>query len=207
MVPIPKPFDTTPYADQYLVFWVVVWMEDGSGRLVGELTEHGLRAIPGTLTSFADVAAFEDSYDNNVGFYKSAFYVFPKPSGSLVARKKPGSKKPPPALEMPPPTVSGHTIGRSERIVVDTSLVTGDQPIDGGVTVRFYDGDPAKGGKAFDLERIPYLRARDAYRVSVPFASDTCGPHHLFVAAARGTAFETIERAQPVIVRCTGRGR
>jgi hypothetical protein len=72
------------------------------------------------------------------------------------------------------------------------------------VTVRFYDGDPAKGGKAFDLERIPYLRARDAYRVSVPFASDQCGPHHLFVAAARGTAFETIERAEPLIVHCTG---
>jgi hypothetical protein len=207
LVGIPKPFDTTNFADQYLVFWVVVWMEDASGNLVGELPEHGLRAIPGTLTSFADVAAFENSYDNNVGFYKSAFYVFPKPSGSLVAKKKPGSKKPPPALKMSSPTVSVHKIGRGERIIVDTSLVTGDQPIDGGVTVRFYDGDPAKGGKAFDLERIPYLRARDAYGVSVPFASDQCGPHHLFVAAARGTAFETIERAQPVIVHCSGRPR
>jgi hypothetical protein len=108
---------------------------------------------------------------------------------------------------MSSPTVSVHTIGRSERIVVDLSLVTGDQPVDGGTTVRFYDGDPRKGGKAFDLERIPYLRARDSYRVSVPFASDQCGPHHLFVAAARGTAFETIERAPPVIVHCSGRPR
>ena len=204
LVPIPKPFDTTPYADQYLVFWVVVWMEDASGNLVGELPGHGLRAIPGPLTSFADVAAFEEAYDNNVGFYKSAFYVFPKPSGSLVAKKKPGSKKPGRAFTMASPTVSVHKIGRNERIVVDTSLVTADQPIKGGVTVRFYDGDPAKGGKAFDLERIPYLRAQDAYRVSVPFASDRCGPHHLFVAAARGTAFETIERAPPVIVHCSG---
>jgi hypothetical protein len=212
LVAIPKPFDTTDFADQYLVFWVIVWMEDGNGNLVGEIPGHGLTAVPGPLTQFADVAPFEETYDNNVGFYKSAFYVFPKPSGSLAAKKKPasdkpGSKQPEPAFRMTAPTVSVHKVGRGERIVVDLSLVTGDQPIDGGTTVRFYDGDPAKGGKAFDLERIPYLRARDAYRVSVPFASDTCGPHPLFVAAARGTAFETIERTQPVIVQCTGRGR
>ncbi|HSU43257.1 MAG TPA: hypothetical protein VLN42_03485 [Casimicrobiaceae bacterium] len=205
-VAIPKPFDTTNFGDQYLVFWVVVWMEDGNGKLVAELPGHGLTAVPGALTQFADVAPFEEPYDNNVGFYKSAFYVFPKPGGSLAAKAKPGSPKPEPAFRMTSPTVSVHKLGRGERIVVDLSLVTGDQPIDGGTTVRFYDGDPAKGGKAFDLERIPYLRARDAYRVSVPFASDQCGPHHLFVAAARGSAFETIERAPPVIVHCTGRG-
>ena len=112
LVPIPKPFDTTPYADQYLVFWVVVWMEDASGRLVGELPGHGLNAIPGRLTSFADVAGFEATYSNNVGFYKSAFYVFPKPSTSLVAKKKPVSKKPGPAFRMASPTVSVHKIGR-----------------------------------------------------------------------------------------------
>ena len=205
LVPIPRPFDTTPYADQYLVFWVVVWMEDASGSLVSEMPGHGLTAIPGPLTSFADIAPFEEPYDNNVGFYKSAFYVFPKPSAPLVAKKKPVRVKPAAAFAMTSPTVSVHKTGRSERIVVDLSLVTGDEPIDGGTTVRFYDGDPAKGGKAFDLERIPYMRARDQYRVSVPFASDECGPHHLFVAAASGTAFETIQRAPPVIVHCTGR--
>ncbi|HXR57554.1 MAG TPA: hypothetical protein VN858_12170 [Casimicrobiaceae bacterium] len=204
LVAIPKPFDTTPYADQYLVFWVVVWMEDASGSLVSEMIGHGLTAIPGALNAFSDIAAFEEPYDNNVGFYKSAFYVFPKPSGPLVAKKKPRTVKPEAAFEMTSPTVSVHKTGRGERIVVDLSLVTGDEPIDGGTTVRFYDGDPAKGGKAFDLERIPYMRARDQYRVTVPFASDECGPHHLFVAAARGTAFETIGRAPPVIVHCTG---
>jgi hypothetical protein len=212
LVPIPKPFDTTPYADQYLVFWVVVWMEDASGKLAGELPGHGLTAVPGALTAFADVAPFEETYDNNVGFYKSAFYIFPKPNGLLAAKMKPASGKPGPtkpasAFVMTSPTVSVHSTGRGERMVVDLSLVTGDQPIDGGTTVRFYDGDPRKGGKAFDLERIPHLRARDQYRVSVPFVPDECGPHHLFVAAARGTAFETIERAPPVIVHCTGRGR
>ena len=108
---------------------------------------------------------------------------------------------------MTSPTVSVHKTGRGERIVVDLSLVSGDEPIEGGTTVHFYDGDPSKGGKAFDLERIPYMRARDQYRVTVPFVSDQCGPHHLFIAAARGTAFETIERAPPLIVHCTGAGR
>jgi hypothetical protein len=207
LVAIPKPFDTTNFADQYLAFWVVVWMEDVAGNLVGELPGHGLTAVPGELKSFADVAPFEQTYDNNVGFYKSAFYVFPKPSELPVAKKKPGSAKPGPAFEMASPTVSAHKIERGERIVVDSSLVTGDQPIDGGTTVRFYDGDPRKGGKAFDLERIPYLRASDRYRVNVPFTPNECGPHHLFVAASRGTAYETIVRAPPVIVQCTGAGR
>ena len=58
LVPIPKPFDTTQYADQYLVFWVVVWMENASGSLVGEPPGHGLRMIPGWLTSFSNVSAF-----------------------------------------------------------------------------------------------------------------------------------------------------
>jgi hypothetical protein len=216
-VAIPTPFDTTNFGDQYLVFWVVVWMQDANGNLVSEIPGHGLTAVPGTLRQFSDAAAFEQTYDNNVGFYKSAFYVFPKPTASRVDKKKTADtkpataqrapKKPPRAFEMSGLTVSNQKIDRNERIVVRASVMPGDQPIDGGVTVRFYDGDPAKGGKAFDLERIPYLRAHDKYDVSVSFASDQCGPHHLFVAAARGTAFETIGRVPPVNVHCTGKER
>ena len=42
-------FDTTPYSDTYLVFWVVVWMEQ-NGQLVSEMPGHGITAIPGAMT-------------------------------------------------------------------------------------------------------------------------------------------------------------
>ncbi|MBV9033903.1 MAG: hypothetical protein JO182_05365 [Acidobacteriaceae bacterium] len=70
-------FDTTPYANQYLTFWVVVWIEDSSGKLVPELSGHGLTAVPGTLKSIADLKNGTEEYSNNVGFYNSEFYVFP----------------------------------------------------------------------------------------------------------------------------------
>ena len=201
LVPIPKPFDTTQYADQYLVFWVVVWMENASGSLVGEPPGHGLRMIPGRLTSFSNVSAFEEAYSNNVGFYKSAFYVFPKSGESSTLAKRAATP-----FKMTPPRLSSYRVDRGERIIVDTSIITGDDAMKGGVTVLFYDDDPRKGGKVFDTEHISHLRARDSYRVSVPFRSDQCGQNKVFVVAGKGTAFETSGRSSPVIVDC-GRGR
>jgi hypothetical protein len=196
LVSIPTPFDTTPYADQYLSFWVIVWMEDANGRLSVELPGHGLMTIPGTLTSFSDVAAFEQPYSNNVGFYRSAFYVFPKITPP-IAMPRSG-----PVFKMAAPFLSADHIARGQPVRVDAFLAVGDAPLRSGVTLRFYDGDPATGGKAFDLERIAYLRARDFYRVAVPFRSNQCGQHRLFVAAEKGTAFETIRGSLPVTVDC-----
>ncbi|MGI8566463.1 MAG: hypothetical protein ACR2LZ_08290 [Pyrinomonadaceae bacterium] len=81
-------FDTTPYQGKSLVFWVVVWTEKADGTLAPEIANHGLTAIPGALTKLSDVpvetTTITDntnttktvSFSNNVGFYKSAFYVF-----------------------------------------------------------------------------------------------------------------------------------
>ena len=43
---LPKSFDTTPYADKALTFWVIVWMQDTNGHLVQELDNHGLMTGP-----------------------------------------------------------------------------------------------------------------------------------------------------------------
>ena len=43
---LPAPFDTTPYADKTLTFWVIVWMQDTNGALVKELDNHGLMTGP-----------------------------------------------------------------------------------------------------------------------------------------------------------------
>src|SRR5690606_14829404 len=42
-------FDTTGLEERYLIFWVVVWMQDENGELVEEIEGHGLTAIPGEL--------------------------------------------------------------------------------------------------------------------------------------------------------------
>jgi hypothetical protein len=53
-------FDSIKEGGQYIVFWVVVWMQDANGNLVGELPGHGITGIPGTLASLADAANLEE---------------------------------------------------------------------------------------------------------------------------------------------------
>ena len=75
-------FDTSNYANTYLVFWVVVWMEN-NGQLVSEIEGHGLQSIPDTnVTSIAQIPI--ENFSNNVGFYKQPFFVAPKPSTPLA---------------------------------------------------------------------------------------------------------------------------
>jgi hypothetical protein len=71
-----------------------------------------------------------------------------------------------------------------------------------GVTAVFYDGDPQQGGKAFDAERIPHLRAGDTYEVKVRFRPQVCGQHRVFVSVGRGKPFEATNVSAPVEVVC-----
>ena len=73
-----EKLDTTPYADQYLVFWVLVYIADSRGQLVPEMPGHGLVAVPPVFTSIADATALLEPYSNKIGFYTSTFYVAPQ---------------------------------------------------------------------------------------------------------------------------------
>lgn len=192
-VPITTPFDTTPYADQYLTFWVVVWMEDASGKLVGEMPGHGLTSLPGALTSFAGTGPISEPYSNNVGFWKYAFYVFPPPATVAMSSRPPNKG---PVVRMGRVRLSSHEVAPGQLITVSTKLHTGGQDVKGGLTVLFYDGDPAQGGKAFDLERVVHLRADDTHDVRVPFRSSVCGKHQIVVVAGKGSAFEQTGKAR-----------
>jgi hypothetical protein len=195
-------FDDTKSGDVYLAFWVVVWMEDDSNQLAGEMPGHGLTALPGTLTSLADAAALEETYSNNVGFYKLAFYLFSPPSSTASAEPVASAwGRRQLAVRLGKVEVSSHLVSRGERLIVSTTLHTGEQAIKGGLTLRFYDGDPAEVDRSFDVERVVHLRAHDIYDVRVPFRSDVCGLHTLVVVAGRGTAFEQTRRAH-IWVRC-----
>ena len=52
-----------------------------------------------------------------------------------------------------------------------------------GVTVFFYDGVPGAGGRLFDVETVPHVRANAAYAAQVVFRPPTCGPHTIVVVA------------------------
>ena len=194
--------DTTSYADQYLIFWVVVWMEQ-NGELVPEPTGHGLTAIPGATTAPTAVAI--ERYSNNVGFYKQPFFVCPNPCQRLSA---PASAATAESLAVEKVEVAPNRVSIFENVTVTATLAAEESSLD-GVLVVYYDGDPQQGGEAFDAELIPHIRANDAYVNRVKFRPRTCGPHTVFVVAqstATGTATVTVD-CPPCARRIRGKSR
>jgi hypothetical protein len=188
-------FDTTPYENTYIVFWVVVWIEDSSGRLVPEIGSHGLKSIPGTLKSPADVQT--EYYGNNVGFYNAEFYVFPKASFHAAS---PVSGEPA-VIDMDKIQLSAKRVAIGQTIDVSTELSAANNSAS-GVTAIFYDGDPHAGGTPFGLERSPFIAENDTYQVKAPFYASTCGKHVLFIVVDKDTPNEVLRRSHPVMVDC-----
>ncbi len=195
-------FDTTPYGNQYLTFWVVVWIEDGNGKLVPEIASHGLKSIPGPLKSLADVQTEE--YSNNLGFYNSEFYVFPRESSG--AGTPPNSEASsvggePAAIDIGKIQLStaralpGQTIDVSAELSAENNSAS-------GVTAIFYDGDPHAGGTAFGLERSPFIAESGTYQVKAPYYVRACGVHELFIVVHKDTPEEILRRAPPVRIDC-----
>jgi hypothetical protein len=181
-------FDTTPYANQYLTFWVVVWMQSPDGQLVAEIAGHGLKAIPGTLSSIADVET--EKYSNNVGFYNSEFYVFSR--DAVEAGSSPDEE--PAIIEMDALQLSDCRAGRGQVIDVSTVL-TAETSSASGLTAIFYDGNPNAGGKAFGLERAPFIAANGQYKVEAPYYANACGTHEVFVVVHEGAPNEVLRKS------------
>ena len=80
----------------------------------------------------------------------------------------------------------GHRSSRPALLLEQRNMVTvevantADTPL-AGVPVVFYDGDPERGGKAFDVQHIPRLRENASQRLRTFFSPTTCGDHTLFV--------------------------
>lgn len=150
--------DTTPYANQNLTFWVVVWMEDSSGQLLPEIAGHGLKSIPGILKSLADVDT--ETYSNNVGFYKYVFHV--NGPASIGASQSDALT----AINVAKLQQSSNQAVVGQTIEVSALLSTPDGA-SSSATVVFYDGDPHAGGKAFEVERAPYISPEHKYQAKV----------------------------------------
>ena len=189
-------FDTTPYSGQSLMFWVVVWMQGPDGTIVQEMPGHGLKAIPGTLNSLADVQT--EDYSNNVGIYKVAFPVLPSSGSGLQAPPSNG----PVAVNIGKIGFSATPVAVNQPVEVYAPVST-DENTDQGVTTQFYEGDPKAGGEMFDVERLAYLDGGKTYEETVIYRARSCGTHELFVVVNKGLPNEVVRRAEPVRIPCT----
>lgn len=171
-------FDTTPYSDQYLVFWVLVVGKDQNGAPIQEMPEHGLSGIPPTLASITDALDWIEPYSNNVGMYKSLFYVAPQNS-SVTARANNSE-----ALQLDPVQLSKQTAFLNEPVVVTTNVRANHNRA--GLVVTFYRGNPNRNGKAIEVERLAYVRGGGAHLVQVLYRPQSCGNQRIFVRVHPG---------------------
>ena len=199
---VPQPFDTSgthcggqSCDNQDLVFWVVVWMENG-GTLGSELPEHGLASIPADGEDFLAVAGREQPYSNNLGFYDQVFHIFaktpplqaPTPSGGEIG------------AQLTEVGAASYALERGERTVVAAKVQTGSHDLNAGLKVAFYDGDPQSGGTLIGLQQLPHLRANSTYDFRVGFRSDVCGQHDIYIVPGANTRHEHAAKLQPIAV-------
>ena len=179
-----EKLDTTSYGDQYLVFWVLVYMTNALG-LVPEMPGHGLTAIPPTLDSIAAATTYLEPYSNNIGFSEACF-TSPASERCLVHPGQAG-------LEMRPVEVSASRIFLGDKVII-RALVHAADAAD-GLSVLFREDTPTNKGKLFDVEPISHIRAGGAHLVKTVYRPSTCGTHVLSLqvmnTAAAGQA--TIE--------------
>jgi hypothetical protein len=155
------------------------------------------------LTSINAAAQLEESYSNNVGFYKFAFQILPPPTTvALAAPDAAEAARQQPAVKVGNVKVSRRKISPGDALQVGTTLHTGATAVQGGATVLFYDGDPEQGGTLFDVERLGHLRANDTYDVHVPFRSNVCGQHRLFMTVGKMKPFEQTRASGKIKVQC-----
>ncbi len=193
----PSAYEWTKDGDVDVVFWVVVWMQNGND-MVPEMPGHGLTSIPGTLTSFTDAANLEelqkngDSYSNNVGLYPQVFTIVSKDSGGLTG---PGRATIP--VNLSKIEVSDHNIAPGGRVDLLGTLLAEDGIAD-SVKVRYYDGDPAKKGRLIAMDLIPRIAQGTPYSIAKSYRPTTCGVHEFFAVVNKGKPTEIVRRAEPV---------
>jgi hypothetical protein len=164
--------DTTNYPDQYLAFWILVYIKDANGNLVPEMTGHGLTSVPPALNHISDATQYLQPESNNIGFYKSLFYVKPPSAPATVDPTQAG-------LTMDTVEVSASRVLLGQEVTI-SGLVHSQGEID-GMSIMFFDGDPNKGGKLFDVDGIPHIRASDSHLAKTVYHADSCGEHKLFL--------------------------
>ncbi len=178
--------DTAAYSDQYLAFWAMVWMQDAQGNLIQEMPAHGLTGIPGTLDSIAAATPLLEPYSNNIGLYKSLFYI--APAASTLAATGTGK------FSIDSVSVSPKRVRLNQEVQVRATLRAGGDHVR-GISAVLYDRVGEGKRRAFEQELVSHIRANETHQVRVPFHPTECGTHTItLVTQPRGeTARTTLE--------------
>jgi hypothetical protein len=136
-------FGQTKAGDVFLIFWVLVWMQDGQGNVVAELPDHGLTSSFTPSTTFAQITQVPiEAHSNNVGFYNytgTGFYIASPGSELAATPTEPGD------LAVDSLRVeSAGAIPLDQKTQVTLGLRTGDTAL-GRLSVVFYWPRPPRG--------------------------------------------------------------
>ncbi len=175
-------FDTTKYSDTQLVFWVVTWMDDGT-NMITEMEGHGLTSSPAgqVYQQISNVPV--ELYSNNVGLY-GTYSPFTVAAPSHKQSTRIGAPIEAESLSI---KLSGPGKVGSRMKVTITAKNNGTADIS-NVPILFYLGDPAAGGKPFDIQRIPHLRQQSSISMRTFFIPEQAGQHTIYVQVGRTTA-------------------
>ncbi len=178
---IPANFDATKNGNAYMIFWVVVWMEDTGGKLVAEMPGHGLTSIPASNLTQITQVPFEP-YSNNVGIYgvHQRFYIC-QTSGCIPQNTGLGATQSSPALKSITLSISPQLL-LEQRTKLSATLQAVSDPV-GPVSIAYYDGNPAKNGTLLDVQKIQHMDAGATYAHRTFFTPETCGAHTLYASA------------------------
>ena len=184
-------FDTTPYKNMDVVFWVLTFMVDADGNLVPEQPDHGLEQNPSgqRYAQITDVPV--EPYSNNVGLY--GLYT----PLHIYERTAPGEA---PAPRNGPATVKTVSVPAKKLVLNHTVQVSAD--ITTGsiaaspVNVLFYDGNPAKGGKLLGFQPIAHIAADSSFGARTSYRPTTCGVRDLYAVAHTNEAGSSTGRVR-----------
>ena len=178
----PANFEATKSGNAYMVFWVVVWMEDASGKLIPEMSGHGLTSIPAANLTQITQVPFE-TYSNNVGLYgvHQPFYICPTSGCAPQTTDLGGAQS---NLSLKSITLSATPqLSLEQRTKISATLqATGGSG--GPVNIAYYDGNPANHGTLIDVQHIQHMDAGAIYAHRTFFTPETCGAHTLYASAS-----------------------
>ncbi len=185
-------FDSSPYGGgQYMVFWVVTWMEDAGGNLVPEMPDHGLTADPTNLTFNQITDVPTQMHSNNVGMYpvNSPFFIADKNS-------PPGAAQGGESLAIDDLGLAG-TATRDTRSELDLRLHATSASAS-NVTVTLYLRELAGKRKLIELQSVPYIPADGDYMMHAIFRPEICGAATI---TATATAEDGVSATSRILAR------
>jgi hypothetical protein len=203
-------FDTTSYANQNIVFWVVVWAQTGNSTLVSEIGGHGLTRVPNNVMADMSEVPVEMNasadkttlvtYSNNLGMYQQVFYV----SAPAIITGIPSSvdgASPAGRARIGRVDINARQMLPRESVEVAVAVRAQDGPVSKGM-VRLYDGHPDEGGKLIAVEHLVYIPAGRKREVKLLYRPANPGLRRIWAFVDRGQQTES-SRASRVL--CVGK--